>query len=305
MSQCADLKNSTLSKSHLNVSGDPQENVTWTRELSFLDFLPCSSVLMQPTVLEPHLVTAAHASLTFSGVTSHFFLAAELCCSDQRKKVSVFHTVWPFVKWALVWLCFHGPQLISLSHTLPSPPLPLQKSVWLEKTIFKGTFCFLSLFLLDFHYPPTGKNNLTLLPNQQKFSISWKLSSSAPEISLITSNSQCDIWIIFQRLRRQEKTHLFIFYKSTYVDFQALLAWSFSEVSCHVWDMGFYLKGPPRIPLSRHSILLWRLTPSSGCCQGDAHSPFCLHDLQSLLSFHPIFSPEEFSSWGGVALSCF
>lgn len=74
---------------------------------------------MQPTVLEPHLVTAARDSLTLSGVASHFFLGAKLFYSDEREKVSVFHTVWPFVKWALVWLCFHGSQLISLSPTLP------------------------------------------------------------------------------------------------------------------------------------------------------------------------------------------
>lgn len=41
--------------------------------------------------------------------------------------------------------------------------------------------------------------------NQQKFSISWKLNSSAPEISLITSHSQCAIWIILHRLRETRK----------------------------------------------------------------------------------------------------
>lgn len=148
---------------------------------------------MQPTVLEPHLVTAARASLTLSGVASHF-LGAKLFYSDEREKVSVFHTVWPFVKWALVWLCFHGPQLISLSPTLPFFFFFLYRSLcgWKRPSSEAHSlfFPYVSGIFITLSFRQEQSHSSL---NQQKFSISWKLNSSAPEISLITSHSQCAI----------------------------------------------------------------------------------------------------------------
>ena len=45
------------------------------------------------------------------------------------------------------------------------------------------------------------------------------------------------------------------------------------------------ISSPPRILLSRHIFLLWRFTAPSGCCQGNTHSPPCLHEAQIFLSF--------------------
>lgn len=82
---------------------------------------------------------------------------------------------------------------------------PSQKPMWLERPSSKAHSVFFSYSSRTFITLSFTQHNLTPLPNQQKFSKSWKLNSSAPEIFLITSNSQCDIWIILHWLRETRK----------------------------------------------------------------------------------------------------
>lgn len=124
----------------------------------------------------------------------------------------------------------------ALTH-MHTPPFlflfPSTYVVW-QGDIFKNTLCFLfphslGIFLIILSY---RKNILSLLPNQAKnFSKFWKLNSSVLEISLITPNSQCRIWITLHRLRKTRKiTSLHFLYVN--------LFW-FSGSSCLVILWGF------------------------------------------------------------------
>lgn len=181
---------------------------------------------------------------------------------------SVPHTVWPFVKWALVWLCFmpHNKSLslfLSHTHTHTSTDTCIYTHIHilicLCKNLFdlkrgpssKITLRFLFLFLMNFpHYPLFQTKTLSLLSQTgQKNSLPSPRSSNpwASRIYILRY-----IWPLltpslgyklpFTDSGRQEKFHVFIFYKSNYFDFQVLLAWWFSGASCHGWDMRLYLK---------------------------------------------------------------
>lgn len=175
----------------------------------------------------PQLVPAASASLPLSSDVSQFFPVAQLSYSYKGEKASFPHTVLPFVQWALVWLVFSCPTK-TRTHTLLPFFLPSHKSMWFGKgTIFKDTlFSFVALHEFP-RYPLFQAKTPSLLFSTRQKNSPNPGSSTHHFLkhlrSLLTPSVAYELR--FTDSGKQEKSHLFIFYKSNYSDFQVLPAW--------------------------------------------------------------------------------
>lgn len=239
----------------------------------------------------PQLVPAASASLPLSSDVSQFFPVAQLSYSYKGEKASFPHTVLPFVQWALVWLVFSCPTK-TRTHTLLPFFLPSHKSMWFGKgTIFKDTlFSFVALHEFP-RYPLFQAKTPSLLSSTRQKNSPNPGSSTHHFLkhlrSLLTPSVAYELR--FTDSGKQEKSHLFIFYKSNYSDFQVLPAWWLSGASCHVWSMELCLKASQNPTVQTYHFSLETYC-SSNCCLGEAHSP------SPCLTFRPFFlsTPTQF-----------